>query len=114
MTTPAAYGFPLTSKITRPVHPWRPPYTARRRAPAGGSIAAGAYELEKGMWVLGHEDYVRGTIHSTIQSPFGEISFPSLGWIPVDDTKVECVAPAEREGGVLDMPRRYQAPPPKP
>lgn len=111
MTTPAAYGYPLTSKITRPVRVTDPPYTAGDYAhPPEDRSPPARTTLEKGMWVVGHEDYVRGTVYSTIKSCFGSITFPTMGWNPVDATKVECVVPAEREGGVLDVPRRYVAP----
>ncbi len=112
ITTPAALGYPLTSKITRPVDPTSPPYTATDYAhPPEAHAPPPRAGLEKGMWVIGHEDYRRTIVMSTIGTRFGEIQVPSLGWQAVDPTSVECVSPAEWEGGVLDDPRRYVAPP---
>jgi hypothetical protein len=120
ITTPAAYGYPLTSKITRPVgalpvaadyaHP--PEQGARLRPPPPPPPKRAT--LEKGMWVVGHEDYTRGLVVSTIRKRHRKIQIPAMGWIAKDRTKVECVAPAEWEGGVLEDSRRYTPPAPKP
>jgi len=115
ITTPAAYGYPVASKITRPINPNDPPYTAPDYAhPPENRSPPPRAGLEKGMWVVGHEDYQRAWVSSTVRTRFGQIQMPTLGWIPVDKTKVECVSPAEWEGGVLDVPRRYAAPPTHP
>jgi hypothetical protein len=112
ITTPPAYGYPLTSKITRPVgsQAAAPDYAhpPEHRAPPPRPT------LEKGMWVVGHEDYARGVVFSTIRMGYRRIQIPTLGWVATDPTRVECVAPAEWEGGVLDNPRRYVAPAPTP
>lgn len=112
ITTPAAFGYPLTSKITRPVggQAVAPDYASppEHRAPPPRP------SLEKGMWVVGHEDYRRGVVYSTMRAGYRKIQIPTVGWIATDPTRVECVSPAEWEGGVLDDPRRYVAPPAQP
>jgi hypothetical protein len=113
ITTPAARGFPLTSKITRPIDTTQAPYTAPDYAhPPEALSPPPRASLGQGMWVIGHEDYRRKVFMSTVRTRFGEIQIPELGWSAVDPTTVECVSPAEWEGGVLDDPRRYEAPTP--
>jgi hypothetical protein len=108
MTTPAAIGYPLTSKITRPVNPADGPYTSPDYAhPPETLNPPDRHTLEKGMWVIGHEDYVPAIVFSTGGRGGKDIPIPTLGWRPVDPDHVECVSPAEKEGGVLDAPRQY-------
>ncbi|MDQ1383793.1 MAG: hypothetical protein QOG65_1172 [Actinomycetota bacterium] len=114
ITTPAAYGYPLTAKITRPVHANQGPYTAEDYAHPPEQRAPKRPALEKGMWVVGHEDYTRKVRLSTVRARHRDIKIPRVVWVANDSSKVECVAPAEREGGVLDDPRRYVAPVPRP
>ena len=113
ITTPAAFGYPLTSKITRPVgalavaddyaHPPEQGAQLKPQPPPPPKRCS----LEKGMWVVGHEDYTRRPVFSTVKERHRKIQIPALGWTAKDKTKVECVAPAEWEGGVLEDPRRY-------
>jgi hypothetical protein len=110
ITTPAAYGYPLTAKITRPVHANQGAYTAEDYAHPPESRAPRRAGLEKGMWVVGHEDYTRTIKLSTVRAGYRQIQIPKVVWVAQDKTSVECVAPAEREGGVLDDPRRYVPP----
>jgi len=49
---------------------------------------------------------------STVHTKFGDIRLPVMGWSAVDPSVVECVSPAEWEGGVLDVPRPYVPPSP--
>jgi hypothetical protein len=111
ITTPAAAGLPLTSKITRPVDPLQAAYTAPDYAHPPEALAPPPRaSLPTGVWVLGHEDYTRELVPSTMHTKFGDIRLPVMGWSAIDPTSVECVSPAEWEGGVLDVPRPYQPP----
>ena len=105
ITTPAADGYPVTSKITRPVNPNDPPYTA----PEYASPPPPAARLNRrGMWVIGHEDYAQPpepVTTSTGPSAKGEIVWPEVEWRAAG--AVVCVAPAEWEGGVLHDGRPY-------
>ena len=105
--TPAAHGYPLTTKITRPVDPADPPYTADEYAeppPHAG------WRNRRGMWVVGHDDYKRRVVCSTGPSPMGHINWPRIESRAIDTNTVVCVSPAEWEGGVLHDGRPYMAP----
>jgi hypothetical protein len=99
ITTPAAAGYPLNKKITRtgqdarqPEYACPPPYNARTR--------------ERGMWVVGHEDYVATPIPTTRRSRRGTATTePTLRW--ESEEPVVCVVPAEKDGGVLSNGRLY-------
>jgi hypothetical protein len=106
ITTPAAQGYPLTSKITRPVT-GPGPYTAPDYSSPPPKAAR---RNRRGMWVLGHEDYDMKVKYSTTPSPIGVITMPSVEWRAKDPTTVVCVSPAEWEGGVLPDGRPYAAP----
>ena len=104
ITTPAGRGYPLTSKITRPVDPNDPPYTA----PEYASPPPPGAELEsRGVWVIGHEDYDKTVICSTRPGRKRRIVVPRVEWRAVDPDTVACVRPAEWEGGVLHDGRAY-------
>jgi hypothetical protein len=104
ITTPAATGYPLTSKITRPIDPNDPPYTA----PEYASPPPPDARLEhQGMWVVGHGDYAKTVICSTYPSRKRRIVVPRVEWRAVDPNIVVCVRPAEWEGGVLHDGRPY-------
>jgi hypothetical protein len=105
ITTPAATGFPLTPKITRPLVINDPPYTDPEYA---SPPPAGARRNRRGMWVVGHEDYRKRVVCSTGGSGQGEIIMPGIRWQAAGD--VVCVAPAEWEAGVLHDGRPYMAP----
>jgi hypothetical protein len=105
--TPAAEGFPLTSKITRPVDVNDPPYTAPEYA---CPPPPGARHHRHGMWVIGHEDHEKTVVCSTQPSEHGRIVWPRVEWRAVDPNTVVCVAPAEWEGGVLHDGRPYVHP----
>jgi len=109
ITTPAAYGYPLISKITRPVLSTDPkPYPAPDYAcPPEDNAPPARADLERGMWVVGHEDYTKGIVYSTVSTRRGRITLPTFGWVPTNRDEVKCVATAEWEGGVLDGGRRY-------
>lgn len=107
ITTPAADGHPLTSKITRPVKPSDPPYTSREYASPPPDDAR---LYTQGMWVIGHGDYNKTVVYSTAGSRHAQITVPGLQWRAADPTKVVCVSPAEWEGGVLPDGRPYASP----
>ena len=113
ITTPAAAGFPLTSKITRPINPRPPAYTAPDYAhpPEAARTAASRRASRRASGCSG----TRTTRASWFRRPCTRsseiIRLPVMGWSAVDPTKVECVSPAEWEGGVLDVPRPYHRPP---
>ncbi len=105
-TTPAAQGYPLTTKITRPLT-GPAPYTASEYACPPPPAAR---RNRQGMWLLGHEDYLEPTIsYSTVGTPAGDIQWPGLEW-RASSQSVVCVAPAEWEGGVLHAGRPHAAP----
>jgi hypothetical protein len=109
MTTPAAYGLPLTSQITRPVDGSPPPYTA----PEYSCPPPPAARLNRrGMWVIGHEDYAKTVVCSSDPSEQGDIVWPRIEWRAVRPEVVVCVSPAEWEAGVLHDGRPYTAPTP--
>ena len=62
IATPAADGYPLTSKITRPVDVTDPPYTSAEYA---SPPPPDARHNRHGMWVVGHEDYTSTVVCST-------------------------------------------------
>ena len=107
ITTPAAEGYPLVSKITRPIGPTPDPYTAPEYACPPPKASR---RNRRGMWVIGHDDYDKTVICSTAPSLLGQIDFPRVEWRAVDRSRVVCVAPAEWEGGVLHDGRPYTAP----
>jgi hypothetical protein len=102
MTTPATTGHPLTTKITRTKHP----PDAEYKSPPPPN----AFTNERGMWVVGHENYTRQVNVSTQRSRRGRpgtvIPRPQLVWV-ADSTAVVRVSPAEWEGGVLAGGRAY-------
>ena len=104
ITTPAAEGFPLTTKITRPVDPNDPPYTSQEYA---SPPPPGARLNRRGMWVIGHEDYEKRVVCSSDPSELRDIVWPRVEWRPTNRDVVVCVAPAEWEGGVLHDGRPY-------
>ena len=106
ITTPAAQGYPLTSKITRPVTGALPYTDADYSCPPPKA----ARRNRQGMWVLGHEDYDMTVRRSTTPTGMGQIEFPAVEWRARDATTVVCVSPAEWEGGVLWGGRPYAAP----
>ena len=61
-----ADGYPLTSKITRPVDPTAPPYTSAEYA---SPPPPGTRHNRHGMWVIGHEDY---TTHRRVLDRAGQ------------------------------------------
>jgi hypothetical protein len=99
ITSPAAEGLPLKPKITRTNV--KPEYAH--------PPAVNAWTAERGMWVLGHEDYMPWIVYSTTGSLLGQLIAPELQWRR-KSTAVVCVAPAEWEGGVLAAGRPYRAP----
>jgi hypothetical protein len=106
ITTPAATGYPLTSKITRPVST-PPPYTDPEYASPPPPLAR---RNRQGMWAVGHEAFTPSIVPGTVPTPLGDIAEPVLVWRAVDQTKVVCVSPAEWEGGTLHAGRPYMAP----
>ena len=98
LTTPAAEGYPLTTKITRSKHPPDEEYES--------PPVADARHRKRGMWVVGHEDYTAVPISSTQRTGFLGIPIPALFYKP-RSRKVVCVSPAEWEGGVLAAGRPY-------
>ena len=107
ITTPAAEGFPLESKITRPIDPHDPPYQAPEYAI--GPLPDARHNRH-GMWVIGHEDHERRVVCSTEPSIGGDIKWPRVEWRAIDPDVVVCVSPAEWEGGVLHDGRPYVHP----
>jgi hypothetical protein len=101
ITTPAAEGYPLNSRITRDPPP-KPKY-ACPPPPAARDDA-------EGMWVVGHENYVKQIQYATVGTALGNFKPPTVYWSPTDINTVVCVAPAEWEGGVLPNGRAYQPP----
>jgi hypothetical protein len=102
IATPAAEGLKVKAKITRttvkPDYANPPPHNA--------------FTTKRGMWVIGHEDYVPIPTFSTFGTGRTAILIPGIGYTPVNPKEVICVAPAEWEGGVLGDGRRYTAPRP--
>jgi hypothetical protein len=134
ITTPAGDGFPLTSKITRN----KPPTTAdaswpgsyaeyadSRNAPPNHPntlLDPAGQNRQRGMWVIGHEDYTPTPGITILRFPDYEskegddsskgtnvlqIALPILEWRATDPNTIVCVRPAEREGGVLAAGRPY-------
>lgn len=95
LCTPAATGYPLNPRITRNVAPGDPKHREYASPPASD-----AHEADRGMWVIGHEDYQRVVQLSLVPADFGTIVLPAVTWRPKAEAVV-CVAPAEWEGGVL-------------
>jgi hypothetical protein len=104
IATPAMKGFPLTTKITRPVDPSAPPYRSEEYASPPPPLAG---NNRRGLWVVGHEDYTREVVCQDRPTAIGDIVMPQLTWVANDPTTVVCVAPAEWEGGVLHDSRPY-------
>jgi hypothetical protein len=105
ITTPATTGHPLTTRITRPAY--NNPATDKNADYAFPPPAARRAN-DRGMWVVGHEDYDKTIVHSTAGSRRGEVTDPRIEW-RAKNTNAICVAPAEWEGGVLASGRRYVA-----
>ncbi len=101
ISTPPAKGHPLTAQITRPnaVFPRDAEYACPPPAAARGN--------SRGMWVVGHDNYTKEVVFSTVPTPFGQVTFPRLAWQPRDIASIVCVAPSEWEGGVLAEGRPY-------
>jgi hypothetical protein len=104
ITTPAAVGYPLESKITRPLDPTQPAYTKPEYA---SPPPPDARTNEQGMWVIGHADYKKTVNCATEGTLLGKIMWPTIEWRAIDPGTVVCVAPAEWEGGVLHDGRPY-------
>jgi hypothetical protein len=102
ITTPAAEGFPLTSRITRPITGWKP-------CPPQYASADTAHDIpleDRGVWVVGHDDYLPTLTFSTKGSPIAGIPWPSIRW-RATDANVVTVRPCEWEGGVRGIGRPY-------
>lgn len=99
LTTPAAAGLPVDARITRDDAAAAKP---RYKSPPD----ANDWAASRGMWVVGHEDYDKRVVYSTLQSTIGRITVPRIEWRR-KNTEVICVAPAEWEGGVLQNGRPY-------
>jgi hypothetical protein len=97
ITTPAAKGLPVDAKITRPL-PGSPEYACPPRL--------NAHAAKRGVWVLGHEDYVATPAFSTAGTGVGGIPMPTTEYRR-KSLDVVCVAPSEWEGGVLAAGRPY-------
>jgi hypothetical protein len=111
ITTPPADGYPLTSQITRPLPPAVGAYTSAdyadsRPAPNPTPLDPGAHNMQFGVWVVGEEDYERTRTSSTAGSTGGSLPLPTVRWFP-KKPNIVTVRPAEWEGGVRNIGRRY-------
>jgi hypothetical protein len=111
ITTPPADGYPLTSQITRPLPPATGAYTSAdyadsRPAPNPTPLDPGGQNAQFGVWVVGEEDYERTRTSSTAGTLGGLLPLPTVRWFP-RKPNIVTVRPAEWEGGVRNIGRRY-------
>jgi hypothetical protein len=94
----------LTTRITRPAYanPAKDKNADYATPPPPASRSN-----DRGMWVVGHEDYDKVVWLSTVRSSIGSLVFPSVQWRAKDSKHIKCVAPAEWEGGTLAAGRPY-------
>jgi hypothetical protein len=100
----SATGHVTVLITTRPVNPNDPPYTAPDYE---SPPAPGVRNNHRGMWVIGHEDYEKTVVCSTVPGAKGSIEMPRVEWRPVNPNVVVRVSPAEWEGGVLADGRAF-------
>jgi len=102
--SPMTAPYPITARITRPIPPDTTPPGPDYHCPP---VATAAHTGDRGIWVIGHENYRQIPMPSTGGTNSGGMNMPSLGWVPLD-TAVVVVEPAEWEGGVVPPGRAYQ------
>jgi hypothetical protein len=110
ITTPPPSEHPLKSpllrvgsKAERPEYASDPPTTTPR-----GGDGRPQPNGKHGMWVVGHQDYVKQLVLTVSETPRGRaVTGQTIRWVPTPDESVVTVSPSESEGGVLADGRKF-------